>query len=61
MSLRAAGIHLLTLPDEFDEKVVDYWIERIRSKRLRTIRRMQMSQIGRRVYYWFRSSHPCFG
>jgi len=45
MSLCAAGIHLLTLSDEFDEKVVDYWIERIPSRRLPAITRIQMSRI----------------
>ena len=31
--------------DEFDEKVVEDWIERLPSKRLQTITRMQMSRI----------------
>ncbi|WP_298337668.1 hypothetical protein [Ferrimicrobium sp.] len=33
------------MSDEFDEKVVEDWIERIPSKRLQTITRVQMSRI----------------
>ena len=33
------------MSDEFDEKVVEDWIERLPSKRLQTITRMQMSRI----------------
>ena len=33
------------MSDEFDEKVVEDWTERIPSKRLQTITRMQMSRI----------------
>jgi hypothetical protein len=35
----------VTLSDEFDEKVVDDWVERISSKRLQTIMRIQMRRI----------------